>query len=71
MIDAILGRQEVEISYLLGSSYSGKGVVTEAARSVPDFALDSIGPSRVVAVIHPANRPSRRVAVVSPSKARD
>jgi RimJ/RimL family protein N-acetyltransferase len=56
------GRAEVELSYLLDPAYLGRGLATEAARAVLDFAAAALGLNRVVAVIDPLNIASRRVA---------
>jgi RimJ/RimL family protein N-acetyltransferase len=56
------GRPEVELSYLLDPAFRGNGFATEAARAVLAFASAVLGLERVVAVIQPANAPSRRVA---------
>ena len=63
LLDAtIRDRAEVEISYLLAPDARGRGLATEAARAVLSFATSSLGLRRVVAVVHPDNEPSRRVA---------
>jgi RimJ/RimL family protein N-acetyltransferase len=40
----------------------GQGYATEAAAASRDFARDVLGATRLIAIIHPDNRPSQRVA---------
>lgn len=56
------GRAEVEIGYRLAQRYWGKGYATEAARAVCDYGFQTLGLSRLVAMIDPANLTSVRVA---------
>jgi len=53
---------EVEVGYHLLRSCHGRGVATEAARGVLDYAFDQAGHRRVVSLIRPDNGASRRVA---------
>jgi len=54
--------EEVEIGYRLDSVYWNRGLITEAARAVRDYAFVGLKLSRVISLIHPENIPSRRVA---------
>lgn len=56
------GRIETEISYLLERGHWGQGFAAEAAGAVLDYGFRVLGLDRVVAVIHPDNVASRRVA---------
>jgi RimJ/RimL family protein N-acetyltransferase len=56
------GVEEVEVAYLLGRPYWGKGFATEAATAVRDFGLGARGRRRLVSLIYPDNRASVRVA---------
>ena len=56
------GVEEVEVAYLLGRPYWGKGYATEAATAVRDFGLGPRGRRRLVSLIYPDNRASLRVA---------
>jgi RimJ/RimL family protein N-acetyltransferase len=40
----------------------GRGYATEAAAACRDYARTALGASRLIAIIHPDNRPSQRVA---------
>jgi RimJ/RimL family protein N-acetyltransferase len=63
LLDTVLhDRAEVELSYLLAPMQWGHGFATEAARAVLDFGAGSLGMQRVVALVHPENARSRRVA---------
>jgi ribosomal-protein-alanine N-acetyltransferase len=54
--------EEVEIGYRLDPLYWNRGLITEAARSVRDYAFVGLKLPRVISLIHPENTPSRRVA---------
>jgi [ribosomal protein S5]-alanine N-acetyltransferase len=56
------GRHEVEVGYVLARQYWGQGLATEAARTVRDYAFERLGFDRLIAVIHPENVASQRVA---------
>lgn len=56
------GTVEHEIGYLFLRRLWNQGLATEAARAVRDHAFGPLGLHRVVSLITPANRPSRRVA---------
>jgi RimJ/RimL family protein N-acetyltransferase len=56
------GRLEVEMGYWLGEKHWGNGFATEAARAVQDAALTTLGLSRLISLIDPANQGSLRVA---------
>ena len=52
-----------EVGYLLHHRWWGKGLATEAASAVRDWAFDRGGYSRVISLIRRVNGPSRRVAL--------
>ena len=54
--------EELEIGYRVDPSYWRRGIATEAARAVRDYALNELRLPRVISLIHPDNIPSRRVA---------
>ena len=55
------GHQEVEVGYHVCVERQNQGFATEAATAVRTFAAEH-GVQRLVAIIHPENVPSRRVA---------
>src|SRR4030095_10180457 len=54
--------EEVEIGYRLDPAYWNRGLITEGARAVRDYAFAGLKLPRVISLIHPENIPSRRVA---------
>ena len=58
----INGQPEVELGYRLARSAWGRGYATEAAGAVRDFAFNTLGIQRLIAMIDPSNTASIRVA---------
>ena len=56
------GVTELEVGYHVVPALQGQGYATEAAAASRDFARDVLGVTRLIAIIHPDNRPSQRVA---------
>ncbi len=56
------GVPETEIGYDLRSDYWGRGLATEAAAAVRDFAFGDLGLQRLISLIRPDNAASCRVA---------
>jgi RimJ/RimL family protein N-acetyltransferase len=56
------GQPEVEIGYRLRRSSWGQGYASEAARVVHNYAFDTLGLKRLIAMIDPDNADSIRVA---------
>jgi RimJ/RimL family protein N-acetyltransferase len=58
----IEGTIELEVGYHVRASFQGRGYATEAATACRDHARDVLGAKRLIAIIHPDNVPSQRVA---------
>ena len=56
------GVEETEIGYRLHPAYWNRGLATEGARAVRDYAFEILHLKRVISLIHPENHASRRVA---------
>src|ERR1700751_274245 len=56
------GVTELEVGSHVRPALQGRGYATEAAAACRDFARTVLGASRLIAIIHPDNRPSQRVA---------
>lgn len=56
------GRSELEVGYHVRVELQGRGYATEAALACLEYARDVVGAGRLVAIIHPDNMASRRVA---------
>lgn len=56
------GRLELEVGYHVRADVQGCGYATEAAAACKDFARDELHAQQLVAIIHPDNVASRRVA---------
>ena len=53
---------EDEVAYLLSQPVRGQGYATEGAQASLDFGFETIGLKRIIALVHPENAASRRVA---------
>ena len=60
-VQEVEGEQEVEIGYLFLRRFWGRGLATEAARTVRDYGF-ALGYRRLISIIDPGNLASRRVA---------
>ncbi len=56
------GTTEIEVGYHVRRALQGRGYATEAAAAARDHARDVLGLGRLVAIIHPGNVASQRVA---------
>ncbi len=54
--------EEIEIGYRLATAYWGKGLATEAATSVRNYAWNELNINRLICIIEPENTRSIRVA---------
>jgi ribosomal-protein-alanine N-acetyltransferase len=52
---------EIEIGYLLGKPYWGRGLATESALAGLEFGFGSLALPEVVGIVHPDNLASQRV----------
>lgn len=60
--DDVDGSAEVELGYRFAPEYWGRGLGTEAARAVRDYAFEHLGMARLISMIEPENSASIRVA---------
>ena len=58
----VFGQPETEIGYRLVRPYWGRGYATEAAKSVRDYAFNTLRLPRLISMIDPQNVASIRVA---------
>lgn len=57
------GREDLEVGYLLDKAVWNRGLATEAARAIRDYAFHTFADAlHVISIIHPDNVPSQRVA---------
>jgi RimJ/RimL family protein N-acetyltransferase len=61
-IQEVDGRREIEIGYHVRRDLWGNGYATEAAAACMQYAFDKLSAERVISMIRPGNRNSRRVA---------
>jgi ribosomal-protein-alanine N-acetyltransferase len=52
---------EIEVAYMLGREFWGRGLATEAALAAIEFGFDELRLDEIVALVHPENTRSRRV----------
>jgi [ribosomal protein S5]-alanine N-acetyltransferase len=62
LYQSIEGKQELEISYLIDKPYWGRGLVTEGSREIVRLGFEKFNFPRIIAIIHPQNSASIRVA---------
>ncbi len=62
MAQPVDGVTELEVGYHVLPAWQNRGLASEAAAACRDFAQMVLGASRLVAIIHPGNVPSQRVA---------
>jgi ribosomal-protein-alanine N-acetyltransferase len=56
------GQDEVEVAYMIDKAYWGRGLGSEAAQGIRDYAFDQLGLTRLVCFIDPQNNASAKVA---------
>jgi RimJ/RimL family protein N-acetyltransferase len=56
------GVTELEVGYHVRPAMQNRGYATEAAAASREFARTALGATRLIAIIHPGNQPSQRVA---------
>jgi RimJ/RimL family protein N-acetyltransferase len=56
------GAQKLEVGYHVRSDLHGQGYATEAAAACRDYAREHLEAKELIAIIHPDNRASERVA---------
>ncbi|MFK0008945.1 GNAT family N-acetyltransferase [Paenarthrobacter sp. NPDC090520] len=56
------GAQKLEVGYHVRSDLHGQGYATEAAAACRDYARENLAAKELIAIIHPGNRASERVA---------
>lgn len=56
------GASKLEVGYHIGVEWQGRGLATEAAAACRDFARAHVETDELVAIVHPDNRASERVA---------
>lgn len=59
----VAGKMEIELNYILTPMAWGKGYATEIGQALKQWAFETIGVERLIALIEPENEPSERVAV--------
>lgn len=62
LAQVVEGVPETEIAYWIVRKHWGRGLATEAAIASRDYGLYTLGRERLISIIHPDNRASRRVA---------
>ena len=55
-------REEVELAWHVAKAHWNRGIATEAARASIDVGFTTFGLAELVAIVHPDNLASRRVA---------
>ena len=56
------GIHEVEVAYMIARPFWGQGLASEAARGILSYAFETLGFTRLICLMDPANLASRRVA---------
>jgi len=56
------GRNEVEVAYMIGKPWQRRGLATEAARALVRHGFETLGLTRIIALVDPAHAESIGVA---------
>ena len=56
------GQDEVEVAYMIDKAYWRRGLASEAASGIRDYAFQQLGLSRLICMIYPENVASVKVA---------
>jgi ribosomal-protein-alanine N-acetyltransferase len=56
------GRDEVEVAYTIARQYWRRGLGTEIAKAIADYAFGTLGVTRLICLIEPENIASQKVA---------
>src|SRR5262249_18731072 len=59
----VAGVLEIELAYVIAPTAWGRGFATEAGGAIRDHAVRALGCKRLIALIHPDNVASERVAL--------
>ncbi len=62
VVQEVESKNEIEVGYHVRRDLWGNGYATEAARACMEYAFTKLGATRVISMIRPENRSSRRVA---------
>jgi RimJ/RimL family protein N-acetyltransferase len=62
IVQEVENKSEIEVGYHMRRNFWGQGYATEAARACVEYAYTKLGAKRVISMIRPPNRSSRRVA---------
>ncbi len=54
---------EIEVGYLISRYYQGRGWTTEGVLAGLDYGFNQLGIPSIIAIVHPENIPSQRVAL--------
>ncbi len=56
------GQDEVEVAYMIDKAYWRRGLASEAARGIRDYAFGQLGLTRLISMLYPDNEASAGVA---------
>lgn len=59
--DMVMGKETVELGYILAKAYWGRGYATELGLALLSYGFDVLGLDEIVAEVRPDNLPSLRV----------